>query len=203
MGLPVLVLLFLIGGNNKRAEPGATANEHACHGLCSEQHTPRQARSSLSLNVRQKNKNPINVRLPVINPRMRVPTIAALIPAAVFAIGGVYLFSQSKTYNVLLHPIGILMLISTLLVIAIPIRLALYIANLNHTSPNKQIIWALMLCSVPAICLVAFIMATLELGASVGHVFGLIICSCYVVAFISLLMVLIQSIRKSKNENGA
>jgi hypothetical protein len=35
------------------AEPGATANEHACHGLCSEQHTPRQARSSLSLNVRQ------------------------------------------------------------------------------------------------------------------------------------------------------
>ena len=35
------------------AEPGATANERACHGLCSEQHTPRQARSSLSLNVRQ------------------------------------------------------------------------------------------------------------------------------------------------------
>ena len=36
------------------AEPGATANEHACHGSCSEQHAPRQARSSLSLNVRQK-----------------------------------------------------------------------------------------------------------------------------------------------------
>ena len=35
------------------AEPGATANDHACHGLCSEQHTPRQAQSSLSLNVRQ------------------------------------------------------------------------------------------------------------------------------------------------------
>jgi hypothetical protein len=35
------------------AEPGATANEHACHGLCSEQHTPRQARSSLSFNVSQ------------------------------------------------------------------------------------------------------------------------------------------------------
>jgi hypothetical protein len=39
--------------NQNWAEPGATANEHACHGLCSEQHTPRQARSSLSLNVRQ------------------------------------------------------------------------------------------------------------------------------------------------------
>ena len=39
--------------NPYRAEPGATANEHACHGLCSEQHTPRQARSSLSFNVRQ------------------------------------------------------------------------------------------------------------------------------------------------------
>ncbi len=35
------------------AEPGATANEHACHGSCSERHAPRQARSSLSLNVRQ------------------------------------------------------------------------------------------------------------------------------------------------------
>jgi hypothetical protein len=41
------------------AEPGATANEHACHGLCSEQHTPRQARSSLSLNVRQIYRNSI------------------------------------------------------------------------------------------------------------------------------------------------
>ena len=39
------------------AEPGATANERACHGLCSEQHTPRQARLSLSLNVRQKYEN--------------------------------------------------------------------------------------------------------------------------------------------------
>ncbi len=39
---------------NHWAEPGATANEHACHGSCSEQHAPRQARSSLSLNVRQK-----------------------------------------------------------------------------------------------------------------------------------------------------
>ncbi len=37
------------------AEPSATANEHACHGSCSEQHAPRQARSSLSLNVSQKN----------------------------------------------------------------------------------------------------------------------------------------------------
>jgi len=36
-----------------RAEPGATANERACHGSCSEQHAPRQARSSLSFNVRQ------------------------------------------------------------------------------------------------------------------------------------------------------
>jgi hypothetical protein len=35
------------------AEPGATANEPTCHGLCSEQHTPRQAGSSLSFNVRQ------------------------------------------------------------------------------------------------------------------------------------------------------
>jgi hypothetical protein len=39
--------------NPYRAEPGATANEHACHGSCSEQHAPRQARSSLSFNVRQ------------------------------------------------------------------------------------------------------------------------------------------------------
>ena len=36
------------------AEPGAAANEVHCHGLCSEQHTPRQRTSSLSLNVRQK-----------------------------------------------------------------------------------------------------------------------------------------------------
>ena len=36
------------------AEPSATANEHACHRSCSEQHALRQARSSLSLNVRQK-----------------------------------------------------------------------------------------------------------------------------------------------------
>jgi hypothetical protein len=42
--------------NPHRAEPGATANDLHCHGLCSEQHTPRQARSSLSLNVRQKMK---------------------------------------------------------------------------------------------------------------------------------------------------
>ena len=38
---------------NYGAEPSATANERACHGSCSEQHAPRQARSSLSLNVRQ------------------------------------------------------------------------------------------------------------------------------------------------------
>ena len=38
---------------NYWAEPGATANKHACHGSCSEQHAPRQARLSLSLNVRQ------------------------------------------------------------------------------------------------------------------------------------------------------
>ena len=39
---------------NHAAEPGATANELHCHGLCSEQHTPRHRSSSLSLNVRQK-----------------------------------------------------------------------------------------------------------------------------------------------------
>ena len=39
---------------NYTAEPGATANERACHESCSEQHASRQARSSLSLNVRQK-----------------------------------------------------------------------------------------------------------------------------------------------------
>ena len=42
---------------NHGAQLGATANSHACHGLCSEQHTPRQARLSLSLNVSQKNEN--------------------------------------------------------------------------------------------------------------------------------------------------
>ena len=39
--------------NPHRAEPSATANGVACHGLCSEQHTPRQATPSLSFNVRQ------------------------------------------------------------------------------------------------------------------------------------------------------
>jgi hypothetical protein len=42
-----------IRNENHRAEPGATANEHACHESCSEQHASRQACSSLSLNVRQ------------------------------------------------------------------------------------------------------------------------------------------------------
>ncbi len=50
----------LAGGFSEKptgAEPGATANGMACHGSCSEQHAPRQARSSLSLNVRQNYRN--------------------------------------------------------------------------------------------------------------------------------------------------
>ena len=40
------------------AEPVARANDHSCHGSCSEQHAPRQLRSWLILNVRQKMKDP-------------------------------------------------------------------------------------------------------------------------------------------------
>ena len=58
-GFPRVRFFSLNFLKNEEAEPGATANEHACHGLCSEQHTPRQARSSLSLNVRQENEKDI------------------------------------------------------------------------------------------------------------------------------------------------
>jgi hypothetical protein len=39
---------------NETAQQGARANDHGCHGSCSEQHEPRQPRSWLILNVRQK-----------------------------------------------------------------------------------------------------------------------------------------------------
>ena len=44
------------------AEPGATANGVACHGMCSELHIPRQATPSLSFNVGQKNMTPVSKR---------------------------------------------------------------------------------------------------------------------------------------------
>src|SRR5688572_1842761 len=37
-----------------KAQQGARANDHGCHVSCSEQHEPRQPRSWLILNVRQK-----------------------------------------------------------------------------------------------------------------------------------------------------
>jgi len=37
----------------QKAQQGARANDHGCHGSCSEQHEPRQPRSCLILNVRQ------------------------------------------------------------------------------------------------------------------------------------------------------
>jgi hypothetical protein len=61
---------------NHRAEPGATANEHACHGLCSEQHTPRQARSSLSLNVRQNYTEKIAMALDNTNSEIKKQMLA-------------------------------------------------------------------------------------------------------------------------------
>jgi len=41
---------------NHSAEPCARANDHSCHGSCSEQHAPRQLRSRLIFNVGQKNE---------------------------------------------------------------------------------------------------------------------------------------------------
>jgi hypothetical protein len=47
--------------NEKEAEQDARANDHGRHASCSEQHEPRQPRSWLILNVRQKMKTHIGL----------------------------------------------------------------------------------------------------------------------------------------------
>jgi hypothetical protein len=44
----------LLFRNENGAQPGARANDHGCHASCAEPHEPRQPRSWLILNVRQK-----------------------------------------------------------------------------------------------------------------------------------------------------
>src|SRR5215217_7599237 len=55
-----MIVVTILSPNEKRAQQGARANDHGCHVSCSEQHEPRQPRSWLILNVRQKvNASPL------------------------------------------------------------------------------------------------------------------------------------------------
>jgi len=104
------------------------------------------------------------------------------LPAIPVVVGSAYLLSRPDALNFIIHPLGLLALAGSLLLAALPVRLAIYVFSLRESSPQAAKLLAAVLCAVPSLGVFLVFPAARESGFTAGRICLIAFFGCYLVA---------------------
>jgi len=132
------------------------------------------------------------------NRRLVVPFVFCAVPAMLVFAVGIYLVADTQSWSVMLQPLGMLGIVVALLIVALPVRLALYIFSLRESSSRGAKVWAATQCALPSLGVFAVGPALVERGITVPGLLLLSFFGCYFAALIVLLLHIVSGPRGEK-----
>ena len=122
----------------------------------------------------------------VLGLRLIWPFVFTTAPAIPVLVMAVIALRSPDGWSVLLHPLGVVFIAVGLLLVALPIRLAIYTYSLRQRSPMKQKVWAAIQCAVPGSLVMFILMVAFEQGFNTGRFLLTCFFGSYFVAFVIL-----------------
>jgi uncharacterized membrane protein (GlpM family) len=134
--------------------------------------------------------------------RMLMAFSFTLLPAIAVALFTIYYIAQPNSLNVLLDPLGILLFTIGLVLVAIIVKLPLYIYSLRVSSLTRKKILAALLCLVPSLGIFMVLRPNIDDLEIKGRLIGLSFFGCYFLALISIILNIVNDLGKKRSRTS-